>query len=332
MIPIRRIVPLLPALMLFAACDLPSSIGDHTRIVAAIPESHRAALEPVVAEALEPRSFTVRNERIFDVAHVDPTSEDWVDFRKVRQVLVVGEAADPWVATALDRVDGAVPRAPAVVQAQNVWARPQSVTIVLLPPGSQPSVAAELMPEVGRLYVSQLEAFARSRMYVSGAREELADSLARIAGFSLNIPQVYRSEEPEVGVFVFRNDQPDPSQLIRQVAVARRPSGEVEMTPAAALAWRAEVAARTTNPPQVTDSLQSGIPDLSVGGRPAVQAQATWSNPPGDWPAAGPLLVRMVDCGQHTFLVDAWLYAPGRAKYEYMVQLQTILDSFSCAG
>lgn len=332
MILIRRIVPLLSSLVLLAACDLPSSVGDHTRIVAAIPESQRAALEPAIAESLEPRSFTVRNERIFDVAHVDPADADWVDFRKVRQVLVVGEAADPWVSPALDRVDGAIPRAPAVLQAQNVWARPQVVTILLLPPGSQPSVAAERMPEVGRLYVSQLEEYARSRMYVSGEQTELADSLSRIAGFSLRVPRVYRTNEPEVGVFVFRNDLPDPSQLIRQVTVARRPSGEVEMTPAAALQWRSEVASRTTTPPQLTDSLQSGVADLTVGDRPAVQAQATWSNPPGDWPAAGPVLTRMVDCGQHTFLVDAWLYAPGRAKYEYMVQLQTILDSFRCGG
>ena len=332
MIPIRRTFPLLASLLLLAACDLPNSLGDQARIVAAIPAAHREALEPAVADALEPRSFTVRNERIFDVAYVDPTSEDWVDFRKVRQVLVVGEAADPWVATALDEVDGPAPRAPAVVQAQNVWARPQMVTIVLLPPGSQPSVAAERMPEVGQLLVSQMEEYARARMYVSGEQTALSDSLARIAGFTLRIPGVYRASEPEVGVFVFRNDQPDPSQLIRQVTVARRRSGEVEMTPEAALQWRAEIASRTTSPPQQTDSLHSAMTGLTVGGRPAVQAQATWSNAPGEWPAAGPVLTRMVDCGQFTFLVDGWLYAPGRAKYEYMVQLQTILDSFECAG
>ena len=30
------------------------------------------------------------------------------------------------------------------------------------------------------------------------------------------------------------------------------------------------------------------------------------------------------------YLLDAWLYAPGKEKYEYMIQLETILDSFSC--
>jgi hypothetical protein len=30
------------------------------------------------------------------------------------------------------------------------------------------------------------------------------------------------------------------------------------------------------------------------------------------------------------YLLDAWLYAPGKQKYEYMIQLQTILDTFRC--
>src|SRR5688572_24514439 len=95
----RHSLPLAAALLALAACDLPTSIGDNTRIMVAVPDEAWVELEPSVSAALEPRSFTVRDERIFDVAHVDPTSEDWRDFRKLRQVLVVGEAADPWMAT-----------------------------------------------------------------------------------------------------------------------------------------------------------------------------------------------------------------------------------------
>ena len=32
------------------------------------------------------------------------------------------------------------------------------------------------------------------------------------------------------------------------------------------------------------------------------------------------------------YLLDAWLYAPGKEKYEYMIQLQTILGSFRCGA
>lgn len=328
-----RLTPLaLLGTLTLAACDLPTSVGDNTRVMVAAPDSAWAEIQPAVLAALEPRSFTVRDERIFDVAHVDPSSEDWRDFRKLRRMLVIGEAADPWIATALDKVEGAVPRAPAILQAQNVWARPQQVTILLLPPGAPPRVAAEQMPEVGALFVQQFEEYSRARMFVSGEQTQLADSLAQIAGFSIRVPTVYRVTEPEVGVFVFRNDQPDPSELIRQVTVARRRASEVPMTPEAALQWRAEVAARTTTPPHVTEAMHGSPRQLRIAERPALQVQSTWSNPPGEWPAAGPVITRLVQCPEYTYLVDGWVYAPGRAKYEFMVQIETLLNSFRCAA
>lgn len=332
MLRLPRSVPIIAASLALAACDLPTSVGGNNRIVVAVPKASWQEIETAVGRSLEPRSFTVRNERIFEVAHVDPAeSEDWIDFRKVRQVLVIGEAADPWVAEALEEVDGTIPRGPVILRAENVWSRPQLVTILLLPPGSQPEMAAEMMPEVGAQYVERLEEYARQRMFVTGEKTELADSLARIAGFSLRVPQVYEVTEPQVGVFIFRNDQPDPAELIRQVTVTRRPNDEVEMTPEAALDWRADVVSRTTTPPHVTESIQMARTDLRLGDRPAVEIQTTWSNPPGEWPAGGPVITRMIRCPEYTYLTDAWLYAPGEAKYEYMVQLQTILNSFSCA-
>ena len=65
----------------------------------------------------------------------------------------------------------------------------------------------------------------------------------------------------------------------------------------------------------------------------AIQIQAQWRNPPErGWPAGGPFITRAVTCESQdrTYYVDAWLYAPGKEKYEYMIQLETILDSFRC--
>ncbi|HEX6926550.1 MAG TPA: DUF4837 family protein [Longimicrobiaceae bacterium] len=328
-----RAVALLLTGSVLAGCDLPAAVGDHSRIMVAVDDATWHEVGASIVEALEPSRFTVREERIFDVAHVDPaTSEDWADFRKLRQVLVIGEAADPWVATALKKVGDRVPRGPEILVARNVWARPQTVTILLLPPGSQAAEAAAVMPEVGALYLRQLEEYSLARMFVSGEQTELADSLARIAGFSLRVPAVYRVTEPEVGVFVFRNDQPDPSDLIRQVTVTRRPWDEVESTPRAVIGWRAELAARTTTPPQVTaDSALVTRIGIEVGGNPALEVQTTWSNPPGSWPAGGPVITRLVRCGEYAYLTDGWLYAPGRPKYQYMIQLEALLDSFRCA-
>ena len=48
--------------------------------------------------------------------------------------------------------------------------------------------------------------------------------------------------------------------------------------------------------------------------------------------AAGPFIARAVRCGEHVIYFDAWLYSPNprRSKYEYMMQLEEILNSFTC--
>ena len=48
-------------------------------------------------------------------------------------------------------------------------------------------------------------------------------------------------------------------------------------------------------------------------------------------------LSRIVQCPaqNRTYFLDGWLYAPGGqrgTRYEYIVQLQTILDTFECAN
>jgi hypothetical protein len=328
--------PLIGTLLLLGAvlpgCDKPRAMGSANNIVAGVPDPIWAALEPSVREALEPQTFTVRDERVFDVAQVDPSTADWSNLRLVRQVLLVGEPGDPWVAEALDQVRGAAPAPPAVVQARNVWAQNQLVTILLLPPGGGAAEAEPLLPQVGETFLRQFEEYARARMFVTGADSALADSLHRTAGFSLVLPRVYYHDHVRPELWVARNDFPDPSQLIRSIYVASRPSGEVQMAPEFARQWRAELAQELTQPAQVTEPTLAHAAQVQVDGRTAVQVQGIWSNPPGEWPAAGPFITRLIPCGDRTFLVDAWLYAPGRGKYEYMFQLKSILDSFRCGS
>jgi hypothetical protein len=313
-----------------AACDKPRSIGDANQILVVTPSQLWNSLEEDIKTALEPRTFTVRDERVFDVAHIDPADEGWGNLRMMRQVLLIGPQNEPAIAQALDAHRGEVPAPPTVVQVRNVWAQNQLVTVALLPPDGAANTAQPLLSGVGELYLRQFEEYARARMFVTRPNDELADSLRRNAGFVLVLPQVYRYSQLEPTLFVFRNDQPDPSRLIRNVTVDSRPRGEVELTAAAAGAWRDEIAQRTNQPPQVTEVLPESH-SIEVDGRPAVQVQGIWSNPPGEWPAAGPFISRIVDCPDRVFLIDAWLYAPGISKYEYMYQLNTIMDSFECS-
>jgi hypothetical protein len=315
-----------------AGCDRPRAMGGMNQVVVASSDQVWTELAADIDEALESRAFTVRDERIFDITQIDPGSQEWGNLRLLRQVLVIGEEADPWVAEAIDRHRGETPTPPAVFQVRNVWAQDQLVSVVLLAPGADPSTARPLLREAGSTLLAQYEQYARNRMFASGANQELADSLRREAGFTLMLPEVYYYREVRPRLFIFRNDFPDPSQLIRSIQVDSRPTAEVSFTPEGARSWRAGITSEYTDPVQVTEPDIVRTRELAVGGRPAIEVQGVWTNPPGEWPAAGAYITRMVQCGERTFLVDGWLYAPGSPKYEYMIQIGTILDSFECGG
>lgn len=326
-----RVVGLVMAAAAMAGCNKPLALGDVNQILVVAPTPLWQSLEADIRAAMEPRTFTVRNERVFDVAHAEPAEILEGNLRFLRQILLIGPPDDPTVAQALDEFSGVPPAPPAVFQIRNVWASNQLVTVALVPPGAGESAVRPLLAELGDIYISQYEEYAHSRMFVTRPNEILADSLRRTAGFSLIVPNVYRTGEIEPGIWRFRNDQPDPSQLIRNVIVDSRARGEVEFTADAALAWRTELLDRLEQPPQVTEPYEQVLP-LKAGEHEVIQIQGVWSNPPGQWPAAGPYLTRLVDCGDRILLVDAFLYAPGDSKFEYMYQLNTILDSFECAA
>lgn len=327
---LRPIVPAFAALLALTACDKPIAIGDSSTMVAGVRESVWTALRDEIIDAMEPRIFTVRDERIFEVSHIDPASADWADLKKVRNVLVIGEPGDPWIDEALSEADDAPATPPAVAHARNVWAQNQRVTIVLLAANTSPEEARPVIQEAGEAMVQRYESESRARMFSTGADSSTADSLRQAYGFSIVAPRVYRMAHPGENVVVLRNDNPDPSSLIRQVHVSWEPAGERQVTPEAARAWRAELAERLTQPAQVTAPEIAQASQVTGEGMTGVEIHGIWSNPPGEWPSAGPYITRMLECGDRTYLVDAWLYAPGTAKYPYMIQLRTLLDSFRC--
>ena len=69
-----------------------------------------------------------------------------------------------------------------------------------------------------------------------------------------------------------------------------------------------------------------------------MEYQAAWVNAPGGWPAGGPFITRTIPCrGQdRLYYADAWLYAPNRDKYEYMISsrpfsiLSAVTESQAC--
>ncbi len=332
----RYLWAVLPILAVTAACDSQTGAwGDENSIVAAVDSTLWAEIGDAVVSELEPTVFTVTDEKRFTVTHQDPADEFWNNLRRFRQMLVIGTADQPHVADALEKVRGRDSfSAPEIVQAQNVWARNQNVTVLLLPEGAGLSEVMGLLDELAAQYDRQYVQTVQQRMFLTGADTALADTLMTQFGFSMTVPNVYFWDKRD-SVIILRNDNPDPAELIRQIAVTWKSPIPEGFQGDSLLAWRGQLAAEHYSYPQQInlDRIEAGpgmLRQLQV-----YEIQATWQNPPeSGWPAGGPFILRGIVCPaqDRMYLVDSWLYAPGKEKYEFMIQLQTILDSFRCGN
>lgn len=307
--------------------------GDPNSIVAVAADERWDEIADDVYGAFEKTITTVRDEKTFTVTYQVPFGEHWMNLRRFRQMLVIGTRADEWVQEVLDEARGPV-TSDGVHQVYDVWARGQTVTLVLLPDEWSADTLRPMLTEVHAMLDEQYREYAVNRMYFSGADSALADTLSTEHGFALLLPQVYRWSRAD-SIFVFRNDNPDPSELIREVVVTWWSPAVSGLTTERVLERRAGVVASHYSEPQdiVLEGMQHDTVD--VDGHTAYQVQAQWRNPPDrGWPAGGPFITRVLTCeGQdRTYLIDAWLYAPGKEKYEYMIQLETVLDSFRCGS
>jgi len=330
------LAPILAAVAVASlACDTTDlSYGDVNSIIVGadsalwsqVGDTLRAALQPTI-------TTTVQEEEVFQVTHQDPADSLWADFRRFRQLLLLGRREDPWIASALDKM-GDIGSAPTVARASDVWARGQTVTVVLLPDeGTIPAVVG-LLPDLRESFLAWYRDWAHAQMFVTGADTALADTLRTSAGFELTVPRVYTWEQRD-SVFIFRNDNPDPSELIRQFTVTWMSPAPDTLTVADLAAWRTELAGAYYDPAQLSDTSLMSQAGLTIDGRETYRLQAIWKNPPeADWPAAGSFILQTVRCPEQDrlYLTDAWLYAPGRDKFEYLYQLETILGSFRCGN
>ena len=314
------VVPLLLT-VLASSCEKPGAWGDvNGLIIASSPEAWET-LRDTIETVLEPRILTVREERTFRVTHADPGRQEWSNLQRFVQVVAVGSVEDPWIAAALaSRRDEGDLSTPQLIVAYDVWARGQQVNILLVEPG-QVQQAEGLLAELQAMLDEQYRSWVQNRMFQTGVDTMLQRILPAEHGFSLTLPNVYDWEARD-SVVKFRNDNPDPSELIREVIVTwRSPVPDVEISGEYILEWRAELVEAYYSFPQVVVTDKALVTPGTVGGKAAFQVQAIWENPPDQYPAAGPFILRAITCPDRDrlYLLDAWLYAPGKEKYEYML-------------
>ena len=101
-------------------------------------------------------------------------------------MLLIGTSQDTWIQEALGRgSEGSSITRVGIHQVEDVWARGQQVTVVLLPDGGGLEELTPHLAEVHELLDEQFRTYVVNRMYMSGADTALADTLAIEAGFSL---------------------------------------------------------------------------------------------------------------------------------------------------
>ena len=306
------------------------AMGEVNSIIVVAEDSLWAEVGDTVLTSLQPRIFAVRDEPTFQLTHTSPYSEHWGDLRRFRQILTIGPPDAPRVRPALEEADTVV-TPPALVEVNRVWARNQRVTaLVVAEDGSLPWIRS-MTDSLAGLLQSRYRTWAQNRMYVSGHDTALADTLRRDGGFEVDVPVVYRWRRANDSTFLFLNDNPDASELVRWLTVTWRELPESAPTTESALAWRDSVASSLYDWGQRTDRDRLQTNRVTGPGPTGIEVRGVWTGV-DDFPQAGPFIARAVDCPalDRRYLLDAWVYAPAKDKYQYMIQLETLLDSFRC--
>ena len=317
--------------LLVACGESPRAWGEVNSLIVATSQEQWDAIGEMVESAMETTVLTVRPEKTFRVTHQVPGGREWDLLQRFRQLLLVGTPDSPWMAEALSHADRESFNPPELFQVGDVWARGQSVTVLLLP-STGADGAEELMAPLHELLDRQYRQWSDTRMYMSGRDSLLADTLWTEAGFTMLLPEVYQHRVVD-SIHIFRNDNPDPAELIRQIAVTWRSPIPDELGQEELLAWRTGLTDQYYIYPQVVDLDLTETRRLQMGDLILEELRAVWSNPPEDlFPAGGPLILWSVPCPAQSrhYMIDAWLYAPGRDKYQYVLQLETILNTFRC--
>lgn len=323
---------LVPAAALLATtgCKAPQAFGDRHSIIVRADEALWTQVDSALMGALEQRVFTTRPERKFKVTFVAADDTLWRDLRVWQQVVVLGARGDEVVERILRSAGAADASAPAVFQADEIWARTQLVTLLLLPESRQAEAVESLLPELFTLIQSKYDRWVLERMYTTGVNDSLKQVLGGY-GFTLEVPNVYLFSRQD-SLFRFGNPyRQGDSDLLRSFLLTwTRGTGAVSEE--SLKGWRAAID-EDYEPPQDVLDKELRFATVQVGELTGLEFRGVWQDR-ADFPAAGPFITRAIECPSQnrTYYMDAWLFAPGKDKYPYLRQLEILLDSFRCTG
>ena len=329
--------------LLVVLCALAAACGNRRGPATGEPDDVVVAAQPDlwpriqgrVKAKLEP-SFIATGRKAFEVVFQDPTKPEWPEQRRARQLLLIGTPTDPWVQEALERA-AAPGEPPALVELMNVWAEPQQVTVLTLPEGDARQAVTNKLDSLRLRLEERYRELVIGEMMMVGLNQPLADSLSENAGFSVLVPDDYETSSAN-DVYAFRrgvDSGPDSGKVVRQVTVTWKSPVPPGLQGEALLAWREQVAAAHFGGVRQTVSLANvDATQTTHRGNVAYQLLGVWRNQTGRGPNRGPFIMRAVFCPtqDRVYLVDGWLWAPDPAVHRYLVELESIVNSFRCGS
>lgn len=331
----RLAVYMLPvALLAIAACDKPPAFGEANSLIVVGDEALWQELEAETYAQLERTVFTTREENTFNVTFVAPGGSELDELLMWKQVLVFGTEGNPLI-EAITAKGHTTPEPGTVQQASDVWSRGQVATAIVLEVGREADSWRAALPEVATLIDSQYRDFALTRMFVSGEDTLLSRTLAERYGVQLRVPNIYHGAIGDDGLVRLRNDNPRPSERIRSILIERvaADGDDAPLDPEAIFAWREGIDSLMYIVSQGFERAPVEPLHFDLGGAEALEVRGVWQDE-GTYPAGGPFVSRAVRCPDATWFFDAWLYSPNprASKYEFLLQLEEILDSFRCTA
>lgn len=312
-----------------AGCGKPSALGEANSLIVVASDSVWTQVREATYASLERTVFTTRDEKIFNVTEVGLESAELPQLLLWRQVLIFAPPGDDRLAY-VARGSGRDPVPGEIFQARDVWARGQVVTAIVLEPGREVDSWHESLPALSALLEQSFRDYVLSRMFVSGVDTATASVLRATYGITIEVPRVYERILRENDIVLLRNDNPEPSELIRSVLIQRLDPVD-SLSAADVYAWRESMDDTQYNVPQTFQPLPERERIVKLGDREAVEVRGIWQDQ-GEYPAAGLFIGLGVRCPSGTFFLDAWLYSPNprRSKWEYLMQLERIVASFRC--
>ena len=321
-----------------AACgeERATSIGDADDILVAVDPVLSKQIQRRTTEALAPPLFAVPNTRAFQVTFQDPAGEEWATARQNGRVLLIGTPEDPAIvdalATAADAPD-TLPPAPALVELHDVWAGDQQVMVLLVPPTNPARAVYAQLDSLAAIYQYKYRETVVSRMFEAGTNQALSDSLMSSSGFEVQVPADYEWTT-EGDVFLFRKTDADSLQSARHITVTWRTPIPQGIQGEGLLAWRSQLAGAHYGAAQRVNLGAVQPSQTTHRGNVTYQLMGMWARSRPGKTERGPFILRAEICPtqDRMYLVDGWIYAPDQDQHAYMIEVESILNSFRCGS